>query len=81
MSHFASYISQIHHVSRSKHKFDVKSKYQSEKKVLPLKELENWVGNSKISFKVKMFYTSGFFCVFCFKNMDSSWILPEISII
>jgi hypothetical protein len=68
-------------------------KYQSEKNVFALKELENWVGNPKISCKVKMFHTPGFFficeyryhsifhfwCVLCFKNMDSSWILPEIS--
>jgi hypothetical protein len=32
--------------------------------VFALKELENWVGNSKISCKVKMFYTPGFFFIY-----------------
>jgi hypothetical protein len=82
LSHFASYISQIHYVSRSKHKFDVILHISVRKNLLALKELENWVGNSKISCKVlypwffficeyryhSLFH---FWCVICFKT----WIL------
>jgi hypothetical protein len=59
---FASYISQIRHVSRlNTNSIGNYNNYQSEKNVFELKELENWVGNPKISCKVKMFYTPGFF--------------------
>jgi hypothetical protein len=61
LSHFASYISQIHHVRRSKHKFDVKLHISVRENLFALKELDNWVGNPKISCKVKMFYAPGFF--------------------
>jgi hypothetical protein len=64
------YISQIHHISRSKHKFDVKLEITVRKNVFSLKELENWVGNPKISREVKMYYIPS-----CF-SLVSTVIIP-----
>jgi hypothetical protein len=43
------------------------------KNVLTLKELENWVSNSKISCKVKMFYTPGFLLSSYGVNSEIMW--------